>query len=263
MIFEFDNALVRKPSRSVIQGLSSRSGPRPSYEAVVREHTNYVRALQDCGLLVEILQPLEDFPDSVFVEDPALVYTDVAILLRPGAQSRRGEVAQIEPALRRRFQRVLEVRRGFADGGDVLNTPGLTLIGLSSRTDAEGAAELSGLLKDLGIRSRIVHTPADTLHLKSDCSLIGEEQVLCTQSLAASGIFEGLRTLVVPESERRAANALRVNDSVLIGEEFPLTVNLIRREGYDVKTLPVSEIGKIDAGLSCMSLRWSSRKAPG
>ncbi len=261
MIFEFDNALVRQPAQSVVRGLTSQSGPPPSYEGVIREHARYVQALRDCGLTVEVLPPLEEFPDSVFVEDPAVVFENAAILLRPGAKTRIGEIAGMEPVLRRRFQRVLKIEKGYVDGGDILLTPSGALIGLSSRTDEQGAAELSRLLSEIGIQSRVVQTPADTLHFKSDCSLLGDDHVLCTRALQQSGIFEGFRSLLVPDSERRATNALRLNDTVLIGEEFPHTVDLVRREGYDVMTLPVREIGKIDAGLSCMSLRWKAGAA--
>jgi dimethylargininase len=258
MIFEFDSALVREPAHSVIHGLTSQSGPPPSYDGVTREHAQYVQALRDCGLAVEVLPALEGFPDSVFVEDPALVFGDTAILLRPGAPTRLGEVVGIEPALRRRFRTVLKIETGYADGGDILRIPAGVLIGLSSRTDRTGAAELSRLLAQIGLDSWVVQTPADTLHLKSDCSLLAGDHVLCTAGLARSGIFEGFRSLVVPESERRATNALRLNDSILLGDNFPLTAELVRREGYDVRTLPVREIGRIDAGLSCMSLRWKA-----
>src|SRR5882724_8847385 len=159
MIFEFDSALVREPARSVIHGLSSQSGPRPLFEAIEAEHAEYVRALEECGLSVGLLPPLEDYPDSIFVEDPALVLGNAAILLRPGAQTRLGEVAQIEPALSRRFDRVLRMQTGFADGGDMLLTPRGMFIGLSKRTDHPGAAELRGLLQQIGIDARIVNTP--------------------------------------------------------------------------------------------------------
>ena len=260
MIFEFDNALVRAPARSVVHGLSSQPGPRPLFEAIEREHAEYVRALEECGLSVETLPPLEDYPDSIFVEDPALVFGNAAIALRPGAQTRLGEVAQIEPALSRRFDRVLRMQTGFADGGDMLLTPHGMLIGLSRRTNEAGAIELRGLLQQLGINARIVNTPTDTLHLKSDCSLIGEDRILCTAALAASGLFDGYRQLIVPDGEKRAANSLRLNDTVFVGEEFPLTLDLLRRSGYAVRALPVSAIGKLDAGLSCMSLRWKARE---
>jgi dimethylargininase len=259
MLFEFDNALVREPGESVIRGLSSRTDPRPSYASVAREHAAYVAALKDCGLVVEVLPPLEEFPDSVFVEDPALVLGNAAILLRPGAPSRLGEVTHLDEVLTRRFPRVLRIQEGFADGGDMLLTREGMLIGLSKRTNEAGAFELSKLLRQLGIASRIVNTPANTLHLKSDCSLVDGDCVLCTPELARSGLFEGYRTLTVPVHETAAANSLRLNDVVLVGEEFPATAELLHMNGYPVKSLPVKEIGLLDAGLSCMSLRW---KAP-
>jgi len=261
MIFEFDSALVRLPARSVIHGLSTQPGPRPLFEAIEREHAEYVRALEECGLSVETLPPLEQYPDSIFVEDPALVFGSAAVVLRPGAQTRLGEVTEIEPVLSRRFERVLQLQTGFADGGDMLLTPHGMLIGLSKRTNEAGASELRGLLRQLGIDARIVNTPADTLHLKSDCSLIGEDHILCTATLAGSGLFDSYRKLIVPESEKRAANALRLNDTLLVGQEFPLTLDLLQRSGYTVRALPVANIGKLDAGLSCMSLRWKAPEA--
>jgi dimethylargininase len=257
MIFNFTKALVRSPGRSVVNGLSSQTGPRPSFEAIEAEHASYIQALEACGLAVEALSPLEPYPDSIFVEDPALVFSGAAILLRPGAPSRQGEVKEIESALRKRFGRVLSIEEGFADGGDMLLSPAGVFIGLSRRTDQTGATQLAGLLQQLGINSRIVNTPPGTLHLKSDCSLIDDDHILCTAALAAADIFEGYRKLVVPESERAAANALRLNDTILVGDRFPETIELLKGHGYAVRPVPNEGIGRLDAGLSCMSLRWS------
>jgi dimethylargininase len=261
MIFNFTNALVRAPARSVIHGLSTQPGPRPTFESIVGEHTQYIDALKVCGLSVELLPPLEAYPDSIFVEDPALVFGEGAILLRPGAPTRYGEVEEIEDILRRRFGQVLSMKQGFADGGDMLLTPTGMIIGLSGRTDRAGAVELARLLEQFGISARIVNTPTDTLHLKSDCSLIADDQVLCTETLGASEIFAGYRKLVVPDDERRAANSLRLNDTILVGEAFPKTVELLQSEGYAVRTLPIDGISKLDAGLSCMSLRWRGARS--
>ncbi len=259
MVFHFTNALVRAPGRSVVNGLSTQSGPRPTFEAVAAEHALYVKALEASGVTVEVLPALEDYPDSIFVEDPALVFAGgVAMLLRPGAPSRQGEVTEIAGALRQRFGRIMAIEEGFADGGDMLLTPAGMFIGLSGRTDRKGATELSGLLRQIGIAARIVNTPEGTLHLKSDCSLIADDHVLCTASLAASNIFDGYRKLVVPETERAAANALRLNDTVLVGDRFPKTIQLLQQQGYTVRAVPTQAIGRLDAGLSCMSLRWST-----
>jgi dimethylargininase len=142
------------------------------------------------------------------------------------------------------------------DGGDILVTPEAVLIGLSARTDAAGASALATLLASIGLHSRVVHTPSGTLHLKSDCAMLDEETVLVTSNLARSGIFDRHRTLIVPDDEPGAANALRINDRVLVRAECPRTADRLADEGFRVVALPTTEIARIDAGLSCMSLRW-------
>ena len=257
-VFTFDSALVRTPPPSVASGLRAGDGDDPDYEALLAEHEAYVAALEQAGVSVEALPPLEDYPDSVFVEDPAFVLPQGAILLRPGAPSRRGEAERIGPALERRFGRVIELDNGFADGGDILILPDEILIGLSARTDAAGAQRFVELAAELGRRARIVQTPESVLHLKTACALLDDETVLATGTLADAGIFGRLDVLVVPDGEEPAANLLRINDVVLAGAGFPRTLDLLDSRGCGVVPLPVSEIGKIDAGLSCMSLRWKS-----
>lgn len=259
-VFDFDQAIVRAPARSVTGGLRAGSGPDPDYESVRAEHTAYVRALLAAGLQVEILPQLEAFPDSVFVEDPALVFAEAAVLLRPGAPSRAGEAEELRPILERRFPKVLELPEGFADGGDILVTPGEVVIGLSSRTDRAGAEALAHLLDGLGRGSRIVQPPEGVLHLKTACSLIDETTAVATPLLAASGVLEGLELILTPEGEEAAANALRLNEVVLLGAAFAETRRRIEAKGVEVVPLEVHEIGRIDAGLSCMSLRWRSAR---
>ena len=258
-VFAFDHAIVRRPAYAVVDGLRAIDHGAPSHAAVSAEHDSYVAALQAAGVALEVLAPLEAYPDSIFVEDPALVFPEGAILLRPGASSRFGETAEIAPVLRRRFAAVLELPGpGFADGGDVLVTPNTVMIGLSDRTDRQGAEALIVLLAGIGRRGVIVTTPPGVLHFKSDCSLLDSDTVLSTKRLSDSGVFAGLNILNTPEGEEGAANALRVNDRVLLGAGFPKTAALLADAGYEVVRLPTSEIAKIDAGLSCMSLRWHS-----
>ena len=258
-VFAFDNAIVRRPARSVVGGLRAVDIGAPRYETVLAEHEAYVVALGAAGVAVEVLPALEAFPDSIFVEDPALVFPEGAILLRPGAASRFGETAEIAPVLRRRFARVLELPEpGFADGGDVLVTPDTVMIGLSDRTDRLGAQALIALLADLGRKGVIVSTPPGVLHFKSDCSLLDEETVLSTRRLSDSGVFAGLKVINTPDGEEGAANALRINTRVFLGAAFPRTADLLSKAGYEVVPLATAEIAKVDAGLSCMSLRWHS-----
>lgn len=254
----FDNAIVRLPAASVVNGLRAEDRGSPSHSRVEAEHRAYIAALEAAGVSVQVLEPLEEFPDSIFVEDPALVFTEGAILLHPGAASRAGETAFIEPTLRDRFTTVLGIAAGFADGGDVLTLPDKVMIGLSARTDRVGAQSLAQCLSALGKRSQVVETPAGVLHFKTDCSLLDDETVLATSRLAASGVFNGKRILMTPPGEEAAANALRVNDVVLVGSGFPATRAMLEKNGYNVVALETGEIGKIDAGLSCMSLRWKS-----
>lgn len=256
--FGFNQAIVRAPSASVVHGLRGGSGPDPSLDGIRREHAAYVAALQTAGLSVTTLPPLEELPDAVFVEDPALVFTNGAILLRPGAPARKAEALALEPDMRARFETVLVLDEGHVEGGDVLVTPGKVLIGLSARTDPTGAAALVILLERLGRQCQVVHTPPDMLHLKSACSLLDEETILATAALASSAMFDGLRILTVPEGEEAAANALRLNDTVLASASCPLALEMLDRHGFAVVPLHTSEIGKLDAGLSCMSLRWWS-----
>jgi dimethylargininase len=257
-MYRFNQTIVRSPAQSVCRGLRAHDGVDPTYEGIEAEHSAYVTALRDAGAEVTILPPLEDFPDSIFVEDPALVFSEGAIVLRPGARSRRGETETIAPTLRGIFDRVLDLPgEAFADGGDVLTTPSSVMIGLSARTDRAGAKALRERLDMLGRKSEIVATPDGVLHFKSDCSLTDDETILTTRRLAASGVFQGkFRELLVPEGEEAAANALRINDVLLVGADFPQTIDLLTDAGYRVVPLSTREIGKIDAGLSCMSLRW-------
>lgn len=261
-VYRFNRALVRSPSASVVNGLRAVDRGAPTREGVQAEQDGYVRALGEAGVAVESLPALEEFPDSVFVEDPALVFTEGAIILRPGASSRLGEAAAIAPELRQRFDRVLELAEGLVEGGDVLTTQNSVMIGLSARTNEAGARALGAILEQLGRKASIVHTPDGVLHFKSDCSLLDEETILSTERLASSGVFKGYRVLLTPEGEEAAANALRVNDRVLVGADFPRTADRLASAGYEVRPLPNRQIALLDAGFSCLSLRWHEGTVP-
>ena len=256
-LYRFNRAIVRNTARSIVDGLRANDRGNPTYDGVKAEHDAYVAAMEAAGVAVTTVPALEAFPDSIFVEDPALTFTKGAILLRPGAPSRAGEVREIAPAIREMFEIVLDLPSpGLADGGDVLVTPKSVMIGLSCRTDRAGAVALVACLAQLGRHGEIVETPKGVLHFKTACSLLDEETILCTPQLAESGVFDGFRKLITPAGEEAAANALRVNDVVLVGSGFSRTIEMLDGLGYKVVPVPTSEIGKIDAGLSCMSLRW-------
>jgi dimethylargininase len=193
------------------------------------------------------------------VEDPALVFAEGAILLKLAAPSRRGEAALIAPVLEARFETVLRMEGpGHADGGDILVLPDRVVIGLSGRTDRTGAVELATLLAKLGKRADIAETPSGVLHFKTGCGLIDEETVFALPQMAGCPAFAGLRVIEVPAGEAHAANMLRINEAILIAEDCPKSRERIEALGVRTIPMPVAQIGLIDAGLSCMSLRWHS-----
>lgn len=259
--FRFTHALCRKPGRSVQRGLRQFNSPPPDPVVFAQEHALYVHALCDSGLQVTLLDPLEPFPDSVFVEDPALCVGDSAMILRPGAQSRFDERDAAREALTPCFDNVIDLPGpGFVDGGDILLTGREAIAGISDRTDSAGLNALDEILAEVDVPLRKVSTPSGILHLKSDCGLLDAETVFCTRRLEESGIFSGYRVIRCPLEEQHAANVVRINDAVLVRADCPKTLDLLDRQRFCVIPVPVGEAAKLDGGLSCMSLRFSIKR---
>ena len=255
--YDFTHALCRAPAPSAIHGIRADGGPDPDFAGLAAEHAAYVATLRDLGLTVDVLPPLDDFPDALFTEDVALTFPEGAILLRPGAEARAGEVAHIRDALAAHHPRLLEMAGpGYADGGDVLRLTDCVIIGLSDRTDRAGAEELAALLGKLGRRAEIAETPSGVLHFKTGCGLIDENTILAVPELASCPKFAGLEVVLTPLGENPAANILRVRNAVLVGDRWLATRAMLTARGIDARPLPTDQIAHIDAGLSCMSLRW-------
>ena len=255
----FSNAIVRVPGNSCVDGISEAALGAPDPALFRTQHARYVALLQRAGVATTTLPPQEDFPDSVFIEDPALCLPQVAILLRSGAASRQGEARALQPALRKFYaDRVLSLPRGaLADGGDILVTDTEILIGISARTNQRGAAAIQRMLEPWGYCVRTVATPAGILHLKTDCASLGGDRVLTTTRLAASGVFDSYDAVLAAEGEEAAANAIRVNDTVFVANGYDRTAAAISEAGLNVQTVDVSETPKLNTHRSCMSLRFS------
>ena len=231
--YRFTDAIVRDPADSVVNALRGTEGPPPDVGAFRAQHAAYVAALERAGLEVRTLAALEDFPDSVFIEDAALCLPEGAIVLRPGAPSRAGEAPAVEPVLREIFPAVTVLgANGSVDGGDILVTETSVFAGLSSRTDAAGFAALAEVLTSWGYVAEAVPLPADVLHLKSDCSLLDGETILASHRLADTDCFKSFRVLRTAEGEDAAANAVRINDTVLLADGYPRTAELIVNAGF-------------------------------
>ncbi|MBI1171929.1 dimethylarginine dimethylaminohydrolase [bacterium] len=259
--FRFTHAITRRPAASIVNGLRAVDTGTPSLDLMRRHHADYVAALRATGAVVVELDPLEAFPDSVFVEDTALCLPEGAIVMRPGAPSRLGEAAEMAPHLAALYG---EVRRidgadSFIEGGDILTTETEVLVGRSARTNAAGIAELTRKVADWGHKVREVITPPGVLHFKTDCSLLDGETILATARLDASGCFAGYRVIHTAEGEEAAANAIRFNDVVLVPAGFPRTRDALVKAGYAVQEIGNSECAKLDGGMSCLSLRFRPR----
>ncbi|MDC0226660.1 arginine deiminase family protein [Alphaproteobacteria bacterium] len=255
MSYKFKNALVRKPSKSIINAISSND-ISPDYKKIFAEHKQYIKSLIQSKLNVKILNELERYPDSIFVEDPALAYKNTCILLRPATKSRFGESLKLLRDIRKYFKEILFTENGKIEGGDILRINDHFIIGLSNRTNKIGAENLSYILKSLGASVDICHTPKNILHFKSECSLIDDDTILLTKKMANLNIFNKKYHLIqVPEGEEIVANSIRVNDNLLIPKGFKKTEEILSKN-YKLTLLNVNEISKVDAGLSCMSIRW-------
>ncbi|WP_371223228.1 dimethylarginine dimethylaminohydrolase family protein [Roseovarius sp. 2305UL8-3] len=254
----FTHAITRKPSASIVNGLRETDTGAPDLDVFLQHHADYIAALESTGAEVVTLEALEEYPDSVFVEDAALCLQEAAIRMRPGAPSRLGEAAEIVPALEDLYDTVLSIDGpGFIEGGDILVTEREILVGTSARTDKAGIAELTRLVAPLGYAVREVETPEGVLHFKTDCSLLDGETILATKRLAASGCFEGYRVIHTADGEEAAANAIRFNDLVIMAARFPKTRDRLVDAGYQVREVGNSEAAKLDGGMSCLSLRFS------
>lgn len=255
--YQFTRAITRRPSASIIDGLRAEDIGTPSLEQMLKDHAHYVATLKKTGAEVIELPTIDAYPDAVFVEDTALCLPKGAILMRPGAPTRQGEVAEMAPTIRACFDEVREIQGpGHVEGGDILVTGREILVGRSDRTDAEGVAELREIVSDWGYTLREVFTPPGVLHFKTDCSLLDGETILSTKRLDASGCFEGYRVLHTAEGEEAAANAIRFNQYVLAPAGFPKTAQMLSDAGYDVVEINNSECAKLDGGMSCLSLRF-------
>jgi dimethylargininase len=256
--FQFSHAITRRPSASIVNGLRAEDTGTPDLALMQQHHNEYVGLLRETGADVTELEALEAFPDSVFVEDDALCLPGLAVLMRPGAPSRLGEVEHMAPALRKHFNTVAAIEGpGFIEGGDILLTDKEILVGKSARTDSEGIAELTRIVEPHGHVVREVDTPAGVLHFKTDCSLLGDNTILSTKRLDASGCFAGYRVIHTEDDEEAAANTIRFNQFVIMPSGFPKTAEKLMREGFEVRQVGNSECAKLDGGMSCLSLRFN------
>ena len=255
----FKKAIVRAPSENFGDGLTSVDLGVPDFETALVQHRAYCEALQRCGLRLVELEADAGYPDSVFVEDTAVLTERCAVITRPGAASRGGEVVSMAETLALYYDKLDRVEGpGTIDGGDVCQIGNHFLIGISARTNEEGARQLSKYLEAVGFTSGFIDIRGmdGLLHLKSGVSSLGDGRVLVTDAMRGEKELEGFELVRVPEGEEYAANCIRVNDYVLFAAGFPILQNKLEDLGCNLIALEMSEFQKMDGGLSCLSLRF-------
>jgi dimethylargininase len=255
----FTRAIVRPPGRNFADGLTTVDFGTPDYEITLRQHNAYCEALRSLGLTLTALPVDEQFPDSTFVEDTAILTERLAVITRPGALSRQGEIDSIKTVLARSFGEVRFIEApGTVDGGDVCEAGGHFFIGISERTNEAGAEQLAAILAAFEYTSSFVDIRQikSILHLKSGLSYVGEGQLVVIDELAEMDQFSGYELIRVDAGDEYAANCVLINDSVLVAAGYPSFSARLKNFGHRTIEIEMSEFQKMDGGLSCLSLRF-------
>lgn len=259
MVNTMKHAIVRLPAANFEQGLTSGGFGSPSFAIATSQHAHYCAALRNCGLELAWLAADSEYPDSTFVEDTAVVTPTSAIMTRPGAPSRRGEIRSVESVLREfRSQIDTIVAPGTLDGGDVCAAGDKYFIGISERSNEEGARQLAQILSREGYTSTLVDIRGmdGVMHLKSGVSFLGGRRLALIAALREHPAFAGYDVVPVADDECYAANLLCINGQVIMANGFPTLEASLRDIGHDPITLDMSEFRKMDGALTCLSLRF-------
>jgi dimethylargininase len=255
----FSRAVVRPPSVNFADGLTSRRLDAPVYPQALKQHEAYCAALEGCGLRLVRLEADKRYPDSTFVEDAAVITERGAMLTRPGAPSRTGEVAGVRKALAQFYSTLSSIHNpGTLDGGDICEVGNHFFIGISQRTNETGAQQLAEWLASLDYTSSFVdiRDVKGILHLKSGLAYLDDNLLVVIDALLNREEFRGYDFIVVNRQEEYAANCVRVNECVLVAAGYPELERRLSEMGYQPIALDMSEFQKMDGGLSCLSLRF-------
>ena len=247
-------AITREVSESINNCELSFHARQPIDVAeAIAQHKAYQDCLTELGVRVVSLPAEPGLPDAVFVEDPAVVVDEVAVISIVGMPSRRPEARSLADALSR-YRPIKFLREpATLDGGDVLQIGRRVFAGLSQRTNKEGVSQLRDVLGAFDYEVQSVEVRG-CLHLKSACSYIGNDTVLVNRSWIDAERFRGFQLLDVPDEEPAAANALLIKDVVIIPASFPKIRALLEERDFRVRTIDLSELQKAEAGITCGSL---------
>lgn len=256
---KFNHVIVRRPCKAMVEGITSGLFPgKPDFELAVKQHDAYIEALKQCDVDVTILPADERYPDSCFVEDPALITRACAIITNPGAESRNGEKEEIVDAVKKFFadDKIEYIKApGTLEGGDVMMVGDHFFVGRSARTNEEGIRQLTEILAKYGMTCSEV-TLNEVLHLKTGVNYLEDNNMLVSGEFIDKPDFAKYNKVVIPEEEAYAANCIWVNDTVIVPDGYPAVLKAVQDLGYKTLIVDTSEYRKLDGGLSCLSLRF-------
>lgn len=252
----FKHIIARTPCHELVNGLTSSDLGKPIFEKALDQHWTYLRALSTCGVDIMLLPADENFPDSVFVEDPVLCTPHCAIITRPGAETRRGEAETMVEVVHRYYDKVERITApGTVEAGDIMMVGTHFYIGLSARTNEEGARQMIAILEKHGMSGSVVKLEK-VLHLKTGLAYLENNNLLAAGEFITKPEFQKFNIIEIPEEESYAANCIWVNDTVIMPSGYPIVSGKIAALGYRVLEVDTSEYRKVDGGVSCMSLRF-------
>jgi len=252
----FTHAIVKRPGRSLVEGITTAALGRPDYTRALGQHDRYIDVLAQCGVKVTILEAEEQYPDSVFIEDTAVLAERCAVVTRPGAPSRQGEEISVLNALHTFYSNIERIQApGTLEGGDVMRVGDHFYVGLSARTNDEGFQQFSDIMNKYGYTAAAVQM-TDFLHLKTGLAYLENNNLLVAGEFVHHADFTAFNRIVIDKEESYAANCIWVNDAVLAPMGFMKTKAAVEMAGYTVHEVDVSEFRKLDGGLSCLSLRF-------
>ncbi|MEH7546862.1 dimethylarginine dimethylaminohydrolase family protein [Neobacillus vireti] len=252
----YKNTIVKIPGETYVNGLTTSNLGRPELAKALEQHKAYIRALEKCGTKVTVLPDNIEFPDSTFVEDTAVLTSKFAVISNPGALSRNGEIHDMEPVIKSFYETIYYIKApGTLDGGDILQIEEHFYIGVSARTNLEGARQLKQIFEFEGYKATIIHLEK-FFHLKTGIAYLGDQTIVVAGEFIDHPDFKSYKKIIVPREEEYAANCVRVNDFVIIPAGNPVTNQKINEAGYQTIELEMSEFRKLDGGLSCLSLRF-------
>ncbi len=256
-------AITRAVSPSINRCELSHVARQPiDFQKAVEQHREYENCLRELGAAIISLPAEPDMPDSMFVEDPAVVVDEIGVMTRMGAESRRQESESLANVLAR-FRPLRWLREpATLEGGDVLRIGSAVFVGLSPRTNREGVGQLETELAPLGYSVHPVPVQG-CLHLKSACSWLGDEMILANPEWVDTSLLRGFRVIDVSRNESRAANVLAIGGTVVVSAAFPATAELLQTLGRRVRALDISELMKAEAGLTCSSILFHTDERQG